>query len=202
MVIEKLSEFFSRFPGIGSRQARRFVYFLLHLDDRSLNEFLDTIKMLRESVHQCGGCYRYFEGNDTLCVFCDKENASGEILMVVEKDVDVEMIHKSGVYNGLYFVLGGLFPIIETKKTSFVRSKELESRVEHEASTNNLREIIFALNANPEGDATVDRLLKNLDPVFKKYSLKITALGRGLSTGTELEYSDATTIKNALQSRR
>lgn len=202
MIIEKLSEFFSRFPGIGSRQARRFVYFLLRLDDRSLDEFLNAIHMLRQNVRQCGNCYRYFEGSGVICIFCNEENPSREILMVVEKDVDVEIMHASGVYTGLYFVLGGLFPLFETKKTSFVRIKELEETIGREARAGNLREIIFALSANPEGDITVDRLLKTLDPLLKKYSLKTTVLGRGLSTGTELEYSDVATIKNALQSRR
>jgi len=202
VIIEKLSERFSHFPGIGSRQARRFVYFLLHLDDQSIAELVDTIGALRREVEQCESCYRYFEGTGPLCDFCDRKNARRDTLMVVEKDVDVEIMHKSGVYDGLYFVLGGLFPMVETKKTARVRSKELQERITREASAHNLHEIIFALSANPEGDRTIDRLLEILKPLIKKYSLEITTLGRGFSTGTELEYSDTATIKNAFQGRK
>jgi len=64
-----------------------------------------------------------------------------------------------------------------------------------------LTEIIIALAANPEGDTMTSFLKKALLPITQKYSITITVLGRGLSTGTELEYSDAETLKNALRNR-
>ena len=71
---------------------------------------------------------------------------------------------------------------------------EVKRRIENDG----LKEIIIALSVNPDGDVTLEYVKKILSP-FKK--LKVTILGRGLSTGTELEYSDAATIKSALDNR-
>ena len=65
-----------------------------------------------------------------------------------------------------------------------------------------LKEIIIALNYNPEGENTLSYLSEFLKPVTEKNNIKISTLGRGLSTGTELEYSDSDTIKNALKNRQ
>ena len=38
--------------------------------------------------------------------------------------------------------------------------------------------------------------------IAEKMGIKISSLGKGLSTGTELEYSDNDTLKNALKNRQ
>ena len=57
------------------------------------------------------------------------------------------------------------------------------------------------MNANPEGENTTDYLKQKLQAITEQNNIKISVLGRGLSTGTELEYSDDETIKNALKNR-
>ena len=52
-----------------------------------------------------------------------------------------------------------------------------------------------------EGDATAVRIREEMMGL-RNPSLTITALGRGLSTGSELEYADPETIKSALEGRR
>jgi len=117
--------------------------------------------------------------------------------MVVEKDVDLENIERSGVYTGLYFVLGGSLPILESEPEKKIRGEELLKYVKNSSFS----EIVLALSANPDGDNTGAYLLKFLDKIAKKKKIKISQLGRGLSTGSELEYSDTETIKNAFNSR-
>ena len=112
--------------------------------------------------------------------------------MLVEKDVDLENIEKSGVYNGRYFVLGGTMSLTNDKNN--LRFKELFAKVKEEK----YKEIILALSANVEGENTARYIEKILEPL----KVKITHLGRGLSTGAELEYSDSETIKNALEGRK
>lgn len=73
--------------------------------------------------------------------------------------------------------------------------------IEDGAGRGELKEIIIAMNATTEGEHTGDYLVKILEPLSTKYHIKISHLGRGISTGTELEYSDADTIKNALNTR-
>lgn len=121
--------------------------------------------------------------------------------MVVERDVDLENVERAGIFNGKYFVLGGTVDLSDEDKGNGIRTKKLESRVKKEIEDDVLEEVIIATNATSEGDFTAHYIKKILEP-WKKKGLKITSLGRGLSTGTELEYSDEETLRNALQGRK
>jgi len=199
--IDNLTEYFSKFPGIGARQARRFVYFLLQSNHQFTDNLSKEITQLKKNIRQCSHCYRYFEGSSPACSLCDTLPQKTKILVVVEKDPDLDAIQKTNTHYGHYFVLGGLLPLSDKKNVS-LRINEFLKKIEHEALNGELEEIVFALSANPEGDLTVHHLKGLLQPLTKKYSLKMTTLGRGLSTGTELEYSDEETIKNALENRK
>src|SRR3989338_977264 len=204
--IEKVSEFFSRFPGIGRRQARRFVYFLLSADSVFVEELLKEISALRAGTRQCADCFRFFEDSNAqeggVCLLCGTQTADKKMLMIVEKDIDSDNIVRSRTYDGQFFVLGGILPLLENSRRSEMRVKELLSGIEKRIQANMLEEVVIALSAHPEGEYTKVYLEKILTPFSEKHGIKITTLGRGLSTGTELEYSDADTIRNALESRR
>lgn len=204
-VIEKLVESFRQFPGIGPRQAKRFVYSLLTRNPHFLDEFSTLIKELKKEVSLCEMCFRFFEarsGNGKLCTICNNHNRKESEIMIVEKDVDLESIEHSGAYKGFYFVLGGSVPVLEKEPERHVRSKELIARIEKNCKNKKCQEVILALSNNPEGDNTAYFLNELLAPLCEKYGFKISTLGRGLSTGTELEYSDTETIKNAFDNRQ
>lgn len=124
------------------------------------------------------------------------------MLLVVEKDVDFENMHKAGIWNGFYFILGGTIPLLEKEPAKRIRAKELFYTVQDRAKNDGLREVVLAMNATSEGENTAVYLQKILESLAEKYSITVTSLGRGLSTGTELEYSDKDTLKDALESRR
>ncbi len=65
-----------------------------------------------------------------------------------------------------------------------------------------LKEVILATSVNPEGEHTASYIAGLLKSYVEKHGFRISTLGRGLSTGTELEYSDTETLKSALQNRR
>lgn len=201
--LTKLAKIFSEFPGIGERQSKRFVYFLLTRDQAYLNELSDLTKSLRKNITECSLCHRFFP-TDTheLCDICTSTSGDRGILMIVEKDNDLEIVRKSKSYNGLYFILGGLVPIVEKNTDKLIRSRELFERVKKELEQNTLQEIILAFSLNPQGDHTDLYIRRLLSPLLEKSSIKVSSLGRGLSTGTELEYSDTDTIKNALKNRQ
>ncbi len=203
--IEKLSEYFAKFPGIGPRQAKRFVYFLLTRNPLFLNELSKLISELKKEVSACSVCFRFFSysnENIRLCSICSNKNRSTETLMIVEKDVDLENIERSGVFQGRYFVLGGSVPILEKEPGQRIREKDLVEQVKKHSKNEGLKEIVFALSNNPEGDNTARYINELLIPLSEKYGFSISVLGRGLSTGTELEYSDSETIKDAFRNRR
>lgn len=221
-IIEKLTEIFKEFPGIGERQARRFVYFLMSRNPAYGENLAELIKDLKKETAQCKECFRFFlrrpkgvgtpteSVGDKICDICSNQNTDSSTLMIVEKDSDLESIKKSGIYNGKYFILGGLVPIVEKTTKSRVRIEELKKKIESEArpstlglaSPKNLSEIILAFSISPQGNHTDQYVREQLTPAVQPLGIKISSLGKGLSTGTELEYSDNDTLKNALKNRQ
>jgi len=205
--IQKLTEYFSEFPGIGPRQARRFVYYLLTRSDNTLSEITQLIRELKKDVSICRSCYRFFQqqNHDELCEICRNPQRTNEVLIIVSRDVDLENIEKAHAHTGKYFVLGGSVPILEKAPETRIRTRELLATVEERAKNpddhSKLKEIILAMNATPEGENTGDYVERILKPLTSQYMIKVSHLGRGISTGTELEYSDTDTIKNALKNR-
>ena len=201
--IQKLSSLFAEFPGIGSRQSKRFVYFLLKKNRAYRKELASLIESLEGSVFECARCHRYFmkrHPSGEQCDICAETNRDRTLLMVVEKDSDLEAIERSGTYNGTYFVLGGTLPILEKDPASKIKINGLLQLVASEAMT--LTEIIIACAVTPESEHTAEYAKNALEEVAATHLISITTLGRGLSTGTELEYSDSETLRYALEGRK
>jgi recombination protein RecR len=201
-IIDKLSEIFKEFPGIGERQARRFVYFLMSRTPAYSENLAMLMSELKQDVKQCTECFRFFisgRNKTNLCDICSNPNTDTSLLMVIEKDSDLESVKKSRVYNGKYFILGGLVPIVEKTTKSRVRIEELKNKI---SNSKEIKEIILAFSLNPQGDHTDQYVREQIADIVEKNKIKISSLGRGLSTGTELEYSDNDTLKNALKNRQ
>jgi recombination protein RecR len=200
--IDKLAEIFSHFPGIGPRQARRFVYYLLSRQNGFNAELISAIENLKRETAQCQVCLRYFPKDaspNLICNICKDPNRDNSLLMVVPRDVDLDALEKSRSYKGYYFVLGGALPILEKEPQSRIRLRELVNLI-NQKKEKGLSEIILAMNANTEGENTSDFLKEELAKILND-NVKISVLGRGLSTGSELEYADPDTLKNALLHR-
>jgi len=201
-IIDKLTEVFKEFPGIGERQARRFVYFLMSRSPAYSENLSSLITELKKEVGQCKECFRFFiisKQKEKTCDICANTNIDSSTLMVIEKDSDLESVKKSRVYNGKYFILGGLVPIVEKNTKSRVRIEELKQKI---SKSENLKEVILAFSLSPQGDHTDSYVREQIKDIAEKQKIKISSLGKGLSTGTELEYSDNDTLKNALKNRQ
>lgn len=197
--IQELALLISEFPGIGPKQARRIVQFLLTKDDASRKKLATAIEEIRSKTSQCKVCFRYDDARTNgTCTICGNPERDSTQLMVVEKDVDIEAIEASGAYRGLYFVLGGLMPLTTRKNGPKLRTEELKKR----AQKGGLKEIILGLSATPEGDFTAREATQQLAKLRPDQDgVKMTTLGRGLSLGAELEYADPETLRSALQGR-
>ena len=198
--LDRLSELFRSFPGIGPRQAKRFVYFLLASAPSFRKELATQIEAIGRDIAQCTMCFRYFPQGRTetmRCRICSDLARDKSLLMIVERDVDVESIERSGAFKGLYFVLGGAIPLASEHPEKHVRSKELIEALKRDG----LKEIILGFSATTEGDHTRLIVEEWLQPL-KVSDLKVSILGRGLSTGSELEYADPETIKAAIEGKK
>jgi len=193
--IEELAQAFSRLPGIGPRQAKRFVFYLLSAPATDRAKLAELITALGANVKQCSECLRFYNGNGTLCNYCADTSRDDALLMIVEKDQDLAAIERAGTYKGRYFVLGG---VLTLSGKGVIREKEL-TRAAKRRAEKGLKEIVLALSATSEGEHTADRVRELLAPY--RDTVKISALGRGLATGSELEYSDAETLRAAFSNR-
>ncbi len=196
--IQKLTELLADMPGVGPRQARRIVHFLLRATPSFRNSLAESIRTLAEAIAQCKSCFRYDEVNkEGRCALCASPTRDKSTLTVVEKDVDVEGVESVGFYTGAYFVLGSLIPLTEYRKRALApRTQELLARLAVDTA---ITEVVLAFATTPEGDYTAQELKQLIRE--KKPGIRVSMLARGLSLGAEIEYADQETLRNAFRGR-
>ena len=199
--LERLTELFQKFPGIGPRQAQRFTYHLLAQDRSYIDTLASLIKEVRNGMHECALCFRHYtpDHGETLCDICSTDRDPSQLL-IVERDQDILPVERAQIYKGFYFVLGGTIPLLDQHHTSKTRGPALKAIVAKRIEQG-LTEVILAFSVNPDGENTARYVEAELGPLATSHNLTISILGRGLSTGSELEYGDAEAVKSAIQNR-
>lgn len=190
-------------PGVGPRQAARFVLGLLDKSETELRELGYAIANLKNDIKYCKECFNISENlpdreSGNLCHVCTDPKRDKRKLLVLEKVTDLDSIEKTGLYKGLYHVLGGSINPLDGMTPDSLKLRELKNRVDS-LTDNNQLELIIATNPNTAGETTalfIKDLLKD-NP-----NLTLTRLGRGLASGSNLEYADENTLKHAIESRK
>lgn len=206
---DRLAELFMRFPGIGPKQAKRFVYFLLREHFHFKEQLIKALEELKFTGRQCEMCFRYFgdptphssEQEKSLCSICGDATRDVSTVMLLEKELDMDAVEKTGSYNGLYFILGDLLPPLAEKPSEIIRIRELTSRIHESIKDDVLREVIFALPVTDDGDTTKEYIERTVGQIVGIEKVKLSNLARGLSSGLELEYVDKSTFSSALERR-
>jgi len=198
--IKNFIDKFSRLPGIGPRQAARMAFWLLNGEKNTREDLKKALEGLGKEIKTCQSCYFAIENNgDNKCHFCDNPARDRKTICIVEKETDLATIEKSGVYKGLYHILGGLFSALDTAIPKNLKIPELINRIENKKSGDKkVEELILALSPTHEGDLTAHYLGRLLKPL----KVKITRLGRGLPYGSDVEFTDTQTLSGALESRK
>lgn len=204
---DRLAELFMHFPGIGPKQAKRFVYYLLREHSHFKEQLIKALEEMKFTGKQCDLCFRYFgdknpSSTKTKCDICEDETRDKKTLMLLEKELDMDAIEKTDSYNGLYFILGGLVPPLTEKPSEIIRIRELTARIHEGLKSDTIQEIIFALPVTDYGDVTTEYIEKTIKQIVGIDKVKLTHLARGLSSGLELEYVDRNTFENALDRRQ
>ncbi len=193
---QKLIKNFASLPSVGPKMAERLVLFLFKQDPEKLAEFAENILEIK-NLKICSRCFNIAEGE--LCEFCKDPKRDQHSICVVEEPLDIISLERTRSYVGLYHVLGGVIQVGNAGEE--LKINELLTRVENEKIT----EVILATNPTTEGDATALYLKRKLQTLTidtaNPTKLKITRLGRGLSTGADLEYADEITLSSALTNR-
>lgn len=187
--LEALVHHLSRLPGIGSKTATRLAHHIVRTDGLAA-DLAGSLDGVREGIRRCSVCF-HLAATDP-CAICADPTRDEGIVCVVERSQDLEAIERAGTYRGLYHVLEGVLAPLDGVGAEDLRVRELIERV------GGLREVILATNPTAQGDVTALYVAQLLAPL----GLKITRIARGISVGSELEYTDSSTIARALEERR
>lgn len=204
---ERLQELFLKFPGIGPKQAARFVYFLLREKNNYKQELARNIEALKDTANICEKCLRVFskkgDKGSSLCEICENPTRDNSSLMILTKELDIDAIEKTGFYNGKYFVLGNVLPFLTEKPSEVINIRELVNLIHNNLQNDDkkISEIVFAIPATDEGENTINYLKKTLSQIVGINDVKMSTLARGLSSGLDIEYVDKNTFKEAFNHR-
>lgn len=198
--VEKVIDEFGRLPGVGPKSASRMAYHYLRSPNKDATKLANALVEMDDTVINCRKCFNVTDLEE--CNICSSPLRKKDRICVVEEPLDVVAFENSGVYDGVYFVLGGVISPADGITSEELRFKELRERViELLAEVDDL-EVIIATNPSLEGEATASYIYDLFKTQLKEGKLKITRLAMGLPTGADLEYADRLTLKKALEGRR
>jgi recombination protein RecR len=197
--VENVINELSKLPGIGPKSAARMTYHYLRSPNKEASKLGKALLEMDESTVFCKECFNVSDSE--VCDICSSEKRDKGKLCIVEEPLDVVAFESSAIYDGLYFVLGGVISPAEGIGAEELRFKELESKVKSLLSNGSV-EVIVATNPSLEGEATASYILDLFNTQLKEGKIKITRLAMGLPTGADLEYADRLTLKRALEGRR
>jgi len=178
-------------PGVGPRSAERIALWLVQSRDEKPEQIAGAIRTTRQTVRPCVRCG--FFATEELCEICGDTSRVLDLLCVVEQPTDILPLEKTSAFRGYYHSLGGRISPLDHVAPEDLRIKELLERVERE----NFSEIIFALAADVEGEATTNYLVE----LLKNKPVTLTRIAHGLPAGGGLESADELTLYQALSGR-
>lgn len=182
---------FAKLPGIGKKTALRLVLHLLKQDVAEVDYFSHIISKMRSDIKFCKRCFNI---SDTeLCNICSNKLRGNDTICVVENIRDVIAIESTQQFNGVYHVLGGIISPLDGVGPDQLTIDALVERIKDEE----IKEVIFALNPNIQGDTTIYYIGRKL----KEIPVKITTIARGIAFGGELEYADEMTLAKSISNR-
>ena len=190
--IQKLLDELERLPGIGPKSAQRVAYHILNSDRDDAIRLAQAIEEVKDTVRFCSQCFNYAEGE--LCEICASVRRDASVICVVSEPRDIPPIERTGVFSGVYHVLGGALSPMEGIGPDELKIKELMSRLVDDS----VQEVVIATNPNVEGETTATYLARLIKPL----GILVTRPASGLPVGGDLEFADEITLGRAMEARR
>jgi len=189
--LEDLVQNLKRLPGIGKKSAQRLAMFIIGTDKTKANQLADSIKKAVENYRDCSICNMLTETDP--CSFCSDPVRNEKILCIVENTQDIYLIEETHEFKGKYFVLKKLLSPLDGIGLDEIFFPKLLKQVK----SNNIEELILALNPSAEGETTMNFLATELN----EFVGNITRLSTGLPFGGDIGYTSSLTLGNALKRR-
>lgn len=181
----------SRLPGIGEKTAERLAIHILRQPLNKAEQLANSIVTVKHKIRLCVQCFALSDGEQ--CHICRNPGRNASLLCVIEQPADLISIEKSGAFNGLYHVLGGVLTPMEGIGPEDIRINELIAR----AREGIVKEIILATGTSVEGESTAAYIAQRLSGL----DIKVTRIATGVPVGGDLKYVDQMTLKCALECR-
>src|SRR3989344_3095070 len=188
----QLIEEFAKMPGVGTRTAERFAFYILGAPQETIDALSKLIVKVNENIHYCQECFNLSE--NPVCHICSDPTRDHGILCVVQDPKDVIAVEKAGDFHGIYHVLLGALSPLEGIGPKDIRIKELLARIKK----NEIKEVILGTSSDTEGDATSLYLMKQLKPL----KVKVTRIAHGVPVGSALEFADRASLSRAFKQRQ
>jgi recombination protein RecR len=189
--LEKLVHELSKLPGIGPKTAQRLAYYVLKNKDTYPEKLKEGLERVQAEVHECPHCFNFTDSD--LCTYCEDPGRRDDLICVVEEPSDISRIESSGVYQGRYHVLHGALSPLEGVGPEQLKLKELMHRLD----TENIKEVILALDSDLEGDTTVLYISR----LVHGKGIRISRIAQGVPIGSDIDYIDERTMGRAMQNR-
>jgi recombination protein RecR len=192
--LNDLIEAFGSLPGVGSRTAERYAYYVVRSNSNSPAKLAAALTNIRDGIGYCEKTFALVPKGEKLSGLYTDPRRDKTIIAVVAEPFDILPLEKTGQFNGTYHVLGGLISPIDGISPDELHINELVKRIKEDK----VKEVILALNASVEGESTALYIQKQIN----NEDLSITRLARGLPVGVDLEYADQITLSRALDGRQ
>ena len=182
-------------PGVGSRTAERYAYYLFRSNEKISESIAESLGRLHSGVKSCPVTFALIDADEEVSSFYSDPARDKTTVLVVEEPLDIYAIEQTHAYKGTYHVLGGAISPIDGITPEQLHIGELIKRI----NDDNVKEVIIATNPSVEGESTALLLDKMLHEQYPE--LKLTRLARGLPLGVDLSYADQITLSAALENR-
>ncbi|MDD2270536.1 MAG: recombination mediator RecR [Candidatus Dojkabacteria bacterium] len=199
--VENVINEFSKLPGVGPKSAARMTYHFLRSPNKDATRLGEALIDMDSKTKFCKSCFNVTDRD--ICDICSSPTRDHSTICIVEEPLDVVAFENSAVFNGLYFVLGGVISPAEGVTASELRFDDLSKRVMSVIKESEKKiELIVATNPSLEGEATASYIQDMFAKYIKEGKIHVSRLAMGLPTGADLEYADRLTLKKALEGRR
>lgn len=185
----------NQLPGIGPKSAQRLAFHLLRTPESSIANLSESLLRLKTDVLLCESCFNFADHQP--CSLCLSMERDRTLICVVEQPFHLPVIERIGGYRGLYHVLHGAISPLEGIGPDDIKCKELLPRL-LPSTGEPVNEVIVATSPTLSGQATADWIARMLE----NENVVVTQLARGLSSGSDLEFTDDITFHHALEGRR
>lgn len=198
-VLEELIERLAKLPGLGRKSATRLSLFFLRSPEEEVRALAEALVEVKEKIRFCSLCNNFTDEDP--CPRCGDPRRDRSVICVVETPSDLLALDASGLFNGLYHVLGGALAPLSGVGPDDLKIDELLARVDGSGQDEinpKVREVLLATGSSPEGETTATYLAGRL----KERGVTVTRLARGIPLGVDLEYVDGATLRQSLEFRR